>query len=237
VYREVERIALGWSDRVIAVDMRTGEEYARRYPWLGDRLCVIPNGVDASSFLPMDRGAAKRKWRIDGTAFLYAGRLEPEKRVLDIVRAFRSVENGHTTLLIAGDGTQRSVVEAAARGLPVRLLGDVTRSEIPSLLNASDAVVLFSEREGLPMVALEALACGTPVIATAVGDLPGLVRQGETGYLVSNTKDLEFAMRQVRDGTIQTATSIAMSVASYDWREIGRRILRVYQEVHDARAR
>ena len=236
VYRGAERIALGRAHRVIAVDVGTAEEYTRRYPWLRGRLRAIPNGFDARSFHPMDRGTAKRMWGIEGTAFLYAGRLEPEKRVLDIVRAFRSLGNGHTTLLIAGDGTQRSAVKAAARGLPVRLLGDIARHEIPGLLNASDAVVLFSEREGLPMVALEALACGTPVITTPVGDLPDLVRHGETGYLVSNANDLQFAMRHICDGMVQPSTSIATTVTSYDWRKIGRRILRVYEEVWDAPA-
>jgi len=235
LYREVERIALLGTARVIAIDTGTREEYQHRYPWLRDRLRVIPNAVDGKSFHPMDRTEAKRRFGIEGTTFLYAGRLEPEKRVLEILQAFRSVGNDHTTLLIAGSGTQRSIVEMAARNLPVRLLGDIAHLEIPNLLNASDALVLFSEREGLPTVALEALACGTPVITTRVGDLPDLIRDGETGYLVSDVKDLESAMRHVRDGVIRQSSSIAISVASYDWRKIGRRILGVYEEVWNAR--
>ncbi len=235
LYREVEWFALRGAHRVIAVDIGTSQEYTRRFPWLEGRLRVIPNGVDARSFYPMDQDGAKRRWGVEGTVLLYAGRLEPEKRVLDIVRAFQALGGNQTTLVIAGDGTQRPAIEAAARGLQVRLLGDVDRSEIPDLLNAAEAVVLFSEREGLPMIALEALACGTPVITTAVGGLAGLIRDGETGYFVSNARDLREAMRKVRDGKLHSPNSISMSVTSYDWREIGRRVLQVYEEVWDAR--
>jgi len=236
IYRQAERVALRRAHHVIVVDAGTAEEYTRRYGWLRGRLSVIPNGVDSTSFHLMDRGEAKRKWGIEGSAFLYAGRLEPEKRVLEILRAFRTLGNGHATLLIAGDGTQRSTVETAARGLPIRLLGDVPRSEVPSLLNASEAVVLFSVREGLPTVALEALACGTPVITTAAGDLRSLIRHGETGYLVSSASQLELAMRDVLDGKLRASPSIATSIAPYDWREIGPRILQLYEEVWNARA-
>lgn len=234
-YRKVERLALSRADRVIAVDAGTANEYRNRYPWLADRLLVIPNGVDSTIFHPMDRGEAKASWDVQGPAFLYAGRLEPEKRVVEIVQVFRSVCDGNAVLLIAGEGSQKSLIKHTAQGIPVRFLGDIPRSRMPSLLNAAEAVVLFSIREGLPMVALEALACGTPVIATAAGDLRSLIRHGETGYLVSSPSQLELAMRDVLDGKLRAAPSIATSVAHYDWREIGLRILQLYEEVWNAR--
>jgi glycosyltransferase involved in cell wall biosynthesis len=102
------------------------------------------------------------------------------------VRAVASCEPGSIRLLIAGDGPERPrlVSEIARLGLDgaVELLG--TRGDVHELLAAADVFVLSSESEGMPMSVLEAMAAGLPVVASAVGGVPEVVRDGETGALV-----------------------------------------------------
>ena len=238
-YGLVERIALRRTTRVLAVDTQTASEYAARYPWLQGRLTTVPNGVDTSLFRPLNKDSEKQKWGFSGPVFLYAGRLEPEKRVVEIVEAFRSPGDAGALLAIAGAGSERAAIQAKAKGLPVRFLGVVPRNEMPSLLNAADAAVLFSCREGLPSIALEALACRVPVIATPQGDLPKLIRQGETGFLVSNVNELKAAMKAIVRGRLQPGFPIEETAKRYDWTEIGLTMLSIYKEVwngHPAQA-
>ncbi len=93
-----------------------------------------------------------------------------------------------TSFVIAGDGPDRGALEARARDLGVdgrtRFLGSVSRDVVLRLFRAADATVLSSSWENLPHTVLEALAVGSPVIATAVGGVPEVVRDGENGLLV-----------------------------------------------------
>ncbi|MCE5421174.1 MAG: glycosyltransferase, partial [Acidithiobacillus sp.] len=118
---------------------------------------------------------------------LCVARLSPEKNQVGLVRAFRSVADRmpDARLALAGDGPARAEVEAAidAVRLQDRVLVLGNRSDVPVLLAAGDALVLASEREGLPLVVMEAMAAGRPVVATAVGDVPLAVRNGETGFV------------------------------------------------------
>lgn len=230
-YAFTERVALSRADRVISVDSRTTAEYVGRLDFLKDSILTIPNGVDTSVFRPMDQEASKKRWGFSGPLFLYAGRLEPEKRVITIVKTFRALGEEKVMLAIAGNGTQRAAIESEAAGQRVRLLGDVPRAEMPFLINAADAIILFSVREGLPSVGLEALACGVPVITTREGSLPDVVVHGKTGYLVSSEDELRAAMEAVIDGTLRRGFRDETITSKYDWRVVGEQILAVYDEV------
>lgn len=227
-YVAMEHSVLPLVDSLIFVDSGAEREYLRWYPWLEGRCATIPNAVDASVFKPSNKTAAKLRWGLSGPVFLYVGRLEPEKRVPEIVRAFREMADGRCTLVIAGDGSEREIVQEEATGSNVVFLGAVRRSDMPSLLNAADAVVLFSRREGLPSAALEALACGTPVLATPVGAIPGLVRDGENGRLVFSRADLVDSMNAIASERLPLAASISDSVRQYSWVSLGPRLVEVY---------
>ena len=233
-YAAMEAVVLRIADRIIFVDWANASAYLQRYPWLEGRFDVIPNGVNMDLFKPEDKLGARHKWGFTGTVFLYAGRLEPEKRVPEIVNAFRRLDRPDALLVIAGDGRESPAIAQAAKGLNVQMLGTVPRSEMPSLMNASDALVLYSTREGVPSVALEALACGLPVIATPAGALPDLVIGCKTGFLVTSQTDLTQAMQRICQQELVPAPSISQTVARYSWTELGPTLVRAYSRAEQS---
>lgn len=124
-------------------------------------------------------------------------RLYPEKRHDLLLRAFRRVVEKvpNAKLLIVGDGTEKQAivdqVAALKLGTSVEVMG--VRRDIPVILAASDVSVLCSEREGLPISVLEAMAATRPVVATRVGDLPLVVKDGVTGLLVDSENEEQLA--------------------------------------------
>ena len=152
---------------------------------------VIYNGVDLERFAPADRGQARAHLGLEAhrRIVLYVGRLVPGKGLATLIDAFAGVrrERPDARLVLLGDGPLRRDVETrvAAAGLSdaVRLTGEQPHADVPSWINAADVVVLPSESEGFPNVVREALACGRPVVATPVGDVPSIVGP-ESGALV-----------------------------------------------------
>lgn len=229
LYGALERIGLRRAHRVIAVDPGTARWYTNQYSWLAKRTTVIPVAVDLRRFRPLDKEGARRHFRIEAErVLLYAGRLSVEKHVEAIIRALASVSR--TELLIAGGGPEEPGLRALADGAPVRFLGPVSHESMPPLLNAADLVVLPSEYEGLPTIALEALACGVPVVATPVGALPEIVVPGRTGWLVSDIAHLGPVIAEALPKAAGMKANCVAAVRPFDWDNVLDRILMVYRD-------
>lgn len=192
------RLLSCFCDRVIAIGS-DGEEFLRTRVKIPERkLAVIRAGVDLNLY-----GEAQHQARaaldLDEQAkvAVIVARLFPEKNHLMLLEAFaevtRRVDNAR--LLIVGEGSQRTAIEQKIKALnletAVQVLG--VRRDVPRLLAAADLFVLSSDREGLPIAVLEAMAAGKPVVATAVGDLPEVVEDSETGRLVEAKNSLAMA--------------------------------------------
>ena len=150
-----------------------------------DRVTVVPNPAPELPPLP-SRDEARTGLGIRGPAIATAGRLTAQKALGDALRAIARVPD--VELLVLGDGPERPAIERSAASLEVshrvRFLGAGTRNDVLTLFRAADAVLVTSAWENLPHTVLEALAVGTPVIATAVGGIPEVVVDGENGLLV-----------------------------------------------------
>lgn len=150
------------------------------------RSAVLRNGVDLEVFQPMEREAARRRLGLSGHIILSVGNLVPLKGHELTIDALASLTE--STLLIAGGGPLRDALQARANsrgvGGRVRLLGEVPHAQLAELYSAADVFVLMSEREGWANVLLEAMACGTPALATNVGGNGEIVASPAAGLLL-----------------------------------------------------
>ena len=166
-------------------------------PDLWDRIKVVHCGLEAGNFTP----AAPPP---DTAGFLCIGRLSPEKGHLILLDAFSALRRDHpeARLVLAGDGDLRPEIEARidALGLggAVRITGWISSDEVRREIEASHTLVQPSFVEGLPVVIMEAMAAGRPVISTYVGGIAELVQPGQTGWLVpaGDAEALAAAMRE-----------------------------------------
>jgi glycosyltransferase involved in cell wall biosynthesis len=158
-----------------------------------DRIRVIPNGVDAERFMPQPdiRGDLRRQLGLPASGLLVGmvARLVPVKNHHGALEALAELVHARGTqisLALAGDGPLRGELQQAANqlrvGERVHFLGDI--SNIDQFLNSLDLFVLNSHSEGMSNTVLEAMACGLPVIATAVGSNCDLVVHGQTGTVI-----------------------------------------------------
>jgi len=150
------------------------------------RIRVLRNGVDLQMFRPADRDAARKAYGLTGPTLLSVGHLIPRKANELIVGAMPELPG--VTLLIAGDGPDRAMLEALAQRLNVvdrvRFLGRQPHEQLAALYTAADALVLASSREGWANVLLEAMACGTPAIASAAGGSAEVVAAPAAGRIL-----------------------------------------------------
>ena len=158
------------------------------------RIHTIPCGVDLAHFRPLDRAACRAELALPATSpvVLWVGRLEKLKGVDILIDAVAGIDNPELTLLIVGGDDRaaplRSELEAQARAAGiaanVRFEGAVAHDRLPTFYSAADVCVVPSYYESFGLVAVEAMACGTPVVASRVGGLVTTVTDGVSGYLI-----------------------------------------------------
>jgi glycosyltransferase involved in cell wall biosynthesis len=199
------------------------------------RVEVVSNGVDASEFRPLDRAAARTALGIapDARVAVCVSRLSAEKGIDVLVDAMARTDPA-LSLFVVGDGAERAALAARTRaaGLDGRVtfVGTRAHEEISRWLAAADIAVLPSRTEGMPNAVLEALACGRPVVATAVGGTRELIRDPSLGRLVppDDAAALAGALRDAL-ATRWDERIIAASVASRTWDAVGARTAQLLQ--------
>ena len=189
------RLLIQWASRRASASIGVSAalvERMRRLRVDATRLHVMCNGVDPQRFQPQPMAQARAELGVTGApVVLCVGNLFEHKGQRLLLETFARLAGRHpqALLLLVGDGPDREHLrQAAARaGLAdrVRLAGAVPNGELPRWYSAADVLVLGSSREGWPNVLLEAMACGTPVVASAVGGIPEVVASPAVGRLVS----------------------------------------------------
>ena len=201
-----------------------------------ERLTVVPNPAPPLARLPA-RDEARRALGLNGFTLATAGRLTRQKALGDALEAVARV--GAVSLVVAGDGPERPSLErqASALGIAdrVRFSGPLSRDQVLTLYRAADAALSTSAWENLPHSVVEALAVGTPVVATAVGGVPEVVRDGENGLLVpaGDVDSIAGAIgRLAGDEALRAALAAqaADSVADLAETRVLERIVRIIEE-------
>lgn len=233
----------------IACISRVLQDEALAYGIPSDRVHLLPNAIDMTRFAPLaapEREARRRAlgFAPDHVVCAYVGRLSREKGVLELVEAWKTVQPANATLLLAGPDMPGSPWDAGPgarrfvenNGLTnsVRFLGST--DDVAAVLQATDIAVQPSHFEALGLAAIEALACGVPVVASRVGGLPDFIRDGENGRLVppKDPTALSAALKSlVTDHAARTrmASIARASVADYDERTVFARMVDVLTEL------
>ena len=185
-------------DYIFSCNTESAKFYKKQYPQLSGRIRFVMNTVDTEVFSYSDLDhreqerttlAKKLGTHIDTKFIFFAGRLHPQKDPLLLVRAMADLSVPQTHLLIAGVGELEEQVRVESRRLglaqKITFLGKLKSSEMASTHRAASVFALTSAYEGLPLVALEALACGTPVVTTNCGETPRIL-QFNSGVVCSS---------------------------------------------------
>ncbi len=237
IYDQIEAFSLKRSERIICISKANLSHFQQKYPSLSTRMRLVYAGLDTGILRPVNKSDAREKLGIerDARILLYAGRFVEEKRIDLILKAFKEIEAGNkdSLLLLVGAGKD----EAALKQLADTLSLDhviwrpvAARIEMSLLLAAADATVIASSQEGLPTIAMESLACGTPVVSTPVGIVPEIVKDGVNGYIVSEIGELPEIMEKALATSSSLSGNCAESVKRFSWEHVVKEVMAVYDE-------
>lgn len=250
---EIERKLVGLADSLIAAnpDERADLVWRQRTPT--GKICTIPPGVDIGLFQPQDRPAARAALGLpaDRQVVLFVGRIDPIKGIETLVEAAGHINRpdglGPMFVIVGGDldadgrptGPLANVVELAqSHGAADRFFfaGARPQQELPLFYSAADITVVPSRYESFGLVAVESMACGTPVVASRAGGLTFTIDDGETGLLVPHSDPAAFAdaiagllgdvERRERMGHFAR-----ISAQRFAWESVAESVLRLYQRL------
>jgi D-inositol-3-phosphate glycosyltransferase len=253
---QAEAEVIGCSDVILASCPAEARQLQQLYGAEPDRIEIVPPGVDHAFFSPGPReGARAALGHLDlgpGPVLLFVGRIQPLKGVDVAVRALAALRRPDAQLVVVGgasgvDGAlevERIDKLIAELGVAdqVRMVAPVPHHLLSTYYRAADVVLVPSRSESFGLVALEAAACGTPVVAAAVGGLRTLVDHGRTGFLVEGRDPTVYAA-YVEEIVAHSELARSLSVTAarrardYTWSTAAGRLRRIYADLGDLGAR
>lgn len=240
IYRSLNVVAYRRAERVVAIFEPLRAELVQRFSLAPAKVATILNGTDIDVFSDERATVAAVRDRIAFSRYcLFVGQLTSRKAPDLLLRAIADVEE--MSCVFAGDGPMRRKLEVLARDLGIEqrvvFLGSVPAAELGALYAGADFLILPSVSEGTPLVVLEAMACGIPVLATRVAGLPFLVQDWETGFVVKpgDVGQLAMGMRFLHgDDALRGrmgATARGRARQSFPWPLVARRYAAIYEQV------
>ncbi|MBF2064468.1 MAG: glycosyltransferase family 4 protein [Calothrix sp. C42_A2020_038] len=236
VYFALEKSLVHQFDQILSCNTESAQLYKQRYPSLSDRVAYVKNSFDDEVFYPLHlrerelkrRELAQKLGQNEQTKFvLFAGRLHPQKDPVLLVQALSILNQKNNDeypvhLLIVGDGELapllRQTIDSLGLTKNVTMLGALTQAELADLHRVCHVFALSSAYEGLPLVTLEALACGTPVVTTQTGETPKLLTDDSGVVCNERTPEcIASALHQVlsrSDYTDEACTRVARPFAA-----------------------
>lgn len=232
-------------DQIIVSTQKDKEYLIQHYNAAVDNIRMVPCGVNLELFKPMDKLSVRRHlaFHVDDLIVLYVGRYTPIKGLDRLFKSFRFLAHlPHLRLvMVGGDGEYSPMLrqlQSKAKALHIenRLMfaGRVDQETLPEYYSAADVLVVPSYYESFGLVALEALACGTPVVTTSVGAMEDIVKDGVTGYVAKDMDPKHYAwlieiilLKQQQNGI--SPSEIRSSVAEFTWSRSASLLLDAYQ--------
>jgi D-inositol-3-phosphate glycosyltransferase len=230
--------------RIIAATDKEREDLRDHYGASPDKISVVPCGVDLGLFRSMDKGTARRHLGFNGSNIvLFVGRVEPLKGIDRLFTALPRLKTGREFRLVVVGGDDESQPEMEklqnlSRRLniedSVTFTGIVKQEDLPLYYNAADVCVMPSYYESFGLVALESLACGTPVVATRVGGMESVILPGRNGYLTIDNAPAHLAagidaLLAKQNGVPISAGEIRASVSRFSWSNVAGKIVAEYR--------
>lgn len=250
---EGERMVLRIADRIVAATPAEMAQIQWLYQVNIDHVVVVPPGVDTSRFYPIPSDEAKEYIGVPPCEqmLLFVGRIEPLKGIDTLIQAISlmrkmgvyvclSVIGGEPNPSAETENTEmarlKEMCKQAGLSDMVTFLGKRGQDTLPYYYSAAEAVVVPSHYESFGMVALEAMACGAPVVASQVGGLAYLVKDGETGFTVPVDDPKALAERLallINDHALRKrlGSQAAQAAKGYAWENIAERIIQVYRDL------
>jgi D-inositol-3-phosphate glycosyltransferase len=241
---EKEKKLANQCNQIIVSTQKDKEYLIQNYHAPVDNIRMVPCGVDLELFKPLDKASARRDLSFfpDDLILLYVGRYAPVKgldRLFEIVSCLSHLS--HLCLVMVGGDDEHSPMlkqlQSKAKALQIedRLLfaGRVDQKTLPTYYSAADVLVVPSYYESFGLVALEALACGTPVVSTSVGAMEEIVKDGVTGY-VAKDSDLKHVAGLIEAVLLkqqkgESPSVIRSSVLEFTWSKSASLLLYAYQ--------
>lgn len=246
-----ERLIARRADAVVTASRHERALLERYYGVLPQRVRTIPCGIDLERFSPRDPAEARERLGFPSAVpiLLWVGRLEPLKGVDVLIEAFAQLSRPDALLLLVGgdgeaDGYRReleAIAERAGVRERVRFLGPVPHEELPWYYAAADICVVPSYYESFGLVAVEAMACGTPVVASRVGGLAETITDGVTGFLIpwrcpepfAEKLEILLENRELRE---RFSAAARRAVEPLRWSRIAAEVSHLYHELLARRA-
>lgn len=232
-------------DRILVATDKERGHLIQHYGTSPETIGVVPCGVNLDLFRPMNQAKARRQlgFSHDESIVLFVGRFAPVKGVDRLLEAVAHLQH-HQRLrlvIVGGDGNDAPELQGfrrLARKLSIQdsvtFAGRIEQNKLPPYYSAADVLVVPSHYESFGLVALESLASGTPVVATKVGAMESILREGETGHVVNNgfprllAKGIE---KFISSSNGPSPQKIRASVTRYDWSNVASAIIDEYAAV------
>lgn len=245
-----EAQVIGCSDAILASCVAEAEQLVRLYGADPSRVEIVAPGVDHAFFSPGDRVGARFALRHlelgEGPVLLFVGRIQPLKGVDVAVRALAALDRPDATLVVVGgasgrdggaevDRVHKLAVELGVADR-IRFVEPQPHHLLSTYYRAADVCLVPSRSESFGLVALEAAACGTPVVAAAVGGLRTLVEHERTGFLVEDRDPAAFAayaaeILSVPSVDEELSSAAAARARAYTWSTAAGRLRRIYGDI------
>ncbi len=198
-----------------------------------DKITVHYTGLDQLRFVARDRAAEKAKLGVSGPLILSVGALIPRKGQALLIEALSDLPDA--TLMLAGHGESESDYRALAERLGVAdrvsFMGNVPHDDLPALFAAADVMALVSASEGLANVWVEALACGTPIVASDVGGIRELMKSPDAGRIVERNPEAIAAAIKDLLANPPSHAAVAANVSAFSWDENARQLAAFFRSV------